>query len=169
VVALVQEEAGRFWQDYTGTEHLLLDLLCEEESGAAQALRAFGAALDELCGQVEGIAARVLSNLDVDPDAVRREVVRGLSEAGREADFRTESIPCWGKRGWPIPVPGHVAGIRMKLDLSRPLGVSVDAAHSYRASARFPAGSPIVELVDVADLVRAPGSWRQMPQTWKSS
>jgi hypothetical protein len=67
---------------------------CCAKKGAAQALRAFGAALDELCGQVEGIAARVLSNLDVDPDAVRHEVVRGLSDAGREADSRTESIPC---------------------------------------------------------------------------
>src|SRR3712207_2028427 len=56
----------RYWRDwssdvcssdlYIGTEHILLGLVRESE----------------------GVAARVLSNLDVDPDKVRREVVRRL-------------------------------------------------------------------------------------------
>src|SRR5918999_5570103 len=56
VVVLAQEEARHFNHNYIGTEHLLLGLVRESE----------------------GVAARVLSNLDVDPDKVRREVVRRL-------------------------------------------------------------------------------------------
>src|ERR687896_569011 len=56
VVVLAQEEARHFRHNYIGTEHLLLGLVRESE----------------------GVAARVLSNLDVDPDKVRREVVRRL-------------------------------------------------------------------------------------------
>src|ERR671915_300693 len=56
VVVLAQEEARTFNHNYIGTEHILLGLVRESE----------------------GVAARVLSNLDVDPDKVRREVVRRL-------------------------------------------------------------------------------------------
>jgi ATP-dependent Clp protease ATP-binding subunit ClpC len=52
VVVLAQDEARHFNHNYIGTEHLLLGLLREDE----------------------GVAARVLSNLDVDPDKVRRQV-----------------------------------------------------------------------------------------------
>ena len=53
VVVLAQDEARHFNHNYIGTEHLLLGLLREDE----------------------GVAARVLSNLDVDPDKVRRQVL----------------------------------------------------------------------------------------------
>src|SRR5919107_4344556 len=56
VVVLAQDEARHFNHNYIGTEHILLGLVRESE----------------------GVAARVLSNLDVDPDKVRREVVRRL-------------------------------------------------------------------------------------------
>src|ERR687890_38561 len=60
VVVLAQDEARHFNHNYIGTEHILLGLVREDE----------------------GVAARVLSNLDVDPDKVRREVV-GMLGGGR--------------------------------------------------------------------------------------
>src|ERR671917_2062685 len=56
VVELALREALQLGHNYIGTEHILLGLVRESE----------------------GVAARVLSNLDVDPDKVRREVVRRL-------------------------------------------------------------------------------------------
>src|SRR5919199_1681570 len=56
VVVLALREALQLGHNYIGTEHILLGLVRESE----------------------GVAARVLSNLDVDPDKVRREVVRML-------------------------------------------------------------------------------------------
>jgi hypothetical protein len=58
VVVLAQDEARHFNHSYIGTEHILLGLVRESE----------------------GVAARVLSNLDVDPDKVRREVLQVLGE-----------------------------------------------------------------------------------------
>src|ERR671917_23179 len=56
VVELALREALQLGHNYIGTEHILLGLVRESE----------------------GVADRVLSNLDVDPDKVRREVVRRL-------------------------------------------------------------------------------------------
>ncbi len=56
VLELALRESARLGHNYIGTEHLLLGLT--EES--------------------EGVAARVLSNLDVDPGEVRREVIERL-------------------------------------------------------------------------------------------
>jgi len=56
VLELALREALQLGHNYIGTEHILLGLVRESE----------------------GVAARVLSNLDVDPDKVRREVVRML-------------------------------------------------------------------------------------------
>ncbi len=63
VLELALREALQLGHNYIGTEHILLGLVRESE----------------------GVAARVLSNLDVDPDKVRREVVRmlGGGRAGR--------------------------------------------------------------------------------------
>src|ERR687893_371402 len=61
VVVLALREALQLGHNYIGTEHILLGLVRESE----------------------GVAARVLSNLDVDPDKVRREVVRMLGGRGR--------------------------------------------------------------------------------------
>jgi len=51
-------EAKQLDHDYVGTEHVLLGLTNE----------------------TEGVAARVLRNLDVDPDALRREIVKRLPD-----------------------------------------------------------------------------------------
>ncbi|HEX2740084.1 MAG TPA: Clp protease N-terminal domain-containing protein, partial [Rubrobacter sp.] len=72
VLELALREALQLGHNYIGTEHILLGLVRESE----------------------GVAARVLSNLDVDPDKVRREVVRRLgggrsrSRGGGEAGGR---------------------------------------------------------------------------------
>jgi ATP-dependent Clp protease ATP-binding subunit ClpC len=62
VLELALREALQLGHNYIGTEHILLGLARESED----------------------VAARVLSNLDVDPDKVRREVVRRLG-GGRVA------------------------------------------------------------------------------------
>ena len=65
VLELALREALQLGHNYIGTEHILLGLVRESE----------------------GVAARVLSNLGVDPDKVRREVVRmlggGRAQRGR--------------------------------------------------------------------------------------
>jgi ATP-dependent Clp protease ATP-binding subunit ClpA len=58
VLELALRESMQLGHNYIGTEHILLGLARESE----------------------GVAARVLSNLDVDPDKVRREVLQMLGE-----------------------------------------------------------------------------------------
>jgi ATP-dependent Clp protease ATP-binding subunit ClpC len=71
VLELALREALQLGHNYIGTEHILLGLVRESE----------------------GVAARVLSNLDVDPDKVRREVVRmlggGRAQRGRGGEAGT--------------------------------------------------------------------------------
>jgi ATP-dependent Clp protease ATP-binding subunit ClpC len=54
VVVLAQEEARILKHNYIGTEHIVLDLLCEEE----------------------GLGARGLASLDITAERVRAQVVR---------------------------------------------------------------------------------------------
>src|SRR5918997_847213 len=60
VLVLAQEEAQRFNHNYIGTEHLLLGLVREGE----------------------GIAAGVLSNLGVNLEKVRSQVIQVVSQSG---------------------------------------------------------------------------------------
>ena len=60
VMYLAREEAGRLQHDYIGTEHLLLGIVREGE----------------------GIAASVLSNLDLDLDQIRQAVENMVSGSG---------------------------------------------------------------------------------------
>ncbi|MDN5696987.1 MAG: NDP-hexose 4-ketoreductase, partial [Rubrobacter sp.] len=73
VLELALREALQLGHNYIGTEHILLGLVRESE----------------------GVAARVLSNLDVDPDKVRREVVRmlggGRGQRGRGSGSQQQS------------------------------------------------------------------------------
>jgi ATP-dependent Clp protease ATP-binding subunit ClpA len=64
VLQIALREAMQLGYDYISTEHVLLGLVREGE----------------------GVAARVLSNLHIDPASVRREVVRRLPDTGAEAD-----------------------------------------------------------------------------------
>ncbi len=76
VLELALREALQLGHNYIGTEHILLGLVRESE----------------------GVAARVLSNLDVDPDKVRREVVRRLG-GGRTQRGRAEAAGRGGVEG----------------------------------------------------------------------
>ena len=67
VIQLARKEADSFNHPYVGTEHLLLALLREGE----------------------GVAARVLTNLSVDPDEVQRLVLKQL-EAAIDEDEEAE-------------------------------------------------------------------------------
>ncbi|MEJ7840912.1 MAG: Clp protease N-terminal domain-containing protein [Rubrobacter sp.] len=132
VLQLAEREALQLDHDYISTEHVLLGLVRESE----------------------GVAARMLLNLDVDPDAVRREVIRGLPEAGREVDSldRVE-LEMELEEGPRSLFRGRVGGIRTELALPRPLAVTVDADYVYRTHAELPHGSTTVEPGDVADLM----------------
>ena len=57
VVFLAQEEAGKLGNNYVSTEHMLLAILREPNSGAAQALRLMSVDLDALRAGVEGDVA----------------------------------------------------------------------------------------------------------------
>src|SRR5918998_1098545 len=71
VLELALREALQLGHNYIGTEHILLGLVRESE----------------------GVAARVLSNLDVDPDKVRRE-------GGRRVGGGRSRSRGGGGRGW---------------------------------------------------------------------
>jgi ATP-dependent Clp protease ATP-binding subunit ClpA len=81
VLALAQKEAKALNHSYVGTEHILLGLLREGD----------------------GVAARVLKNLDVDIEQTRQEV---LKELDPNLEAVEGQVP--GKRTPPVPNPGLV-------------------------------------------------------------
>lgn len=134
VLQLALLEARRLDHDYIGTEHVLLGLLRESE----------------------GVAARVLLNLDVDPDAVRREVIRRLPDGEDEFDPPDEvERRMEGDGRSQTLFRGRVGGIGAELDLPRPVAVTVEADYSYRVAAEIADGSTAVGPGAVADLMRA--------------
>jgi ATP-dependent Clp protease ATP-binding subunit ClpA len=134
VLQFALREATQLGHDYVSTEHVLLGLVRESE------------------GVAEGVAARVLSNLDVDPDEVRREVIRRLPGVAAERDPFDEV-----ERGMEedrVLFRGRVVGVRAELAVPRALAVAVDADYGYRV----PLSSedhPGVQLGDVLDTIRA--------------
>jgi len=133
VLQLALREALQLDHDYVSTEHVLLGLARESE----------------------GVAARVLLNLGVDPDAVRREVIKRLPEAGDDPDPFDEVEREMEKLEHRTLFRGRVGGIRAELGLPRPVAVAADADYAYRIRAGSPHGSTTVEPGDVADLMRA--------------
>ena len=118
---------------YIGTEHLLLGLVRESE----------------------GVAARVLSNLDVDPDRIRREVVRRLGAEpesdplGRvEAEMESES----SRRRTSFR--GRVGGIQVGTSSAGTLVVELD--YAYEATEGPEGGLVTVNHDGLADLVEGP-------------
>ncbi|MBC7294271.1 MAG: NDP-hexose 4-ketoreductase, partial [Thermoleophilia bacterium] len=71
VIVLAQEEARMLRHNYIGTEHLLLGLLRE----------------------ADGVAARVLSSLEVSLEEVRGEVARIVGEGEQEAQGQIPFTP----------------------------------------------------------------------------
>jgi ATP-dependent Clp protease ATP-binding subunit ClpC len=132
VFQLALTEAMQLGDGYVGTEHVLLGLVRE----------------------AEGVAARVLLNLDVDPDAVRREVVCRLQGeepkpvASDETGWRIEE----GQEDRTL-FRGRVDGIGTELALPRPVAVTVDANYAYRVPVGSADGLRAVEPADVADLM----------------
>ena len=70
ILELALGESLQLGHDYIGTEHLLLGLVRESE----------------------GVAARILANLDVGPEKVRREVIRMLGVGPSQRDLRGTSV-----------------------------------------------------------------------------
>ena len=134
VLQLALREAMQLGHGYVGTEHVLLGLVRESE----------------------GVAARVLSNLGVDPDAVRREVLRALAGVGEGSDPSGEVERGPGREGGRETLfRGQVSGIAAELSLPRPLAVAVGADYAYRPYVGTEGGPTSVEPADVADLLRA--------------
>jgi len=111
VVVLAQEEARRLRHKYIGTEHILLGLVRESE----------------------GVAPRVLSILDVDPDKVRREVARMLGAEPDALDL-VESAMEPGVAGNQTLFRGRIRSLQVSVRVGgRPRTLLVDLDYSYSA------------------------------------
>jgi dihydroneopterin aldolase len=111
VLELALREAMHLEHNYIGTEHILLGLVRESE----------------------GVAARVLSDLGVSPDDVRRELVRMLpGEPGRRLeDERREAGPL-ESTGNRLLFRGRVESLRITARLDgQPETLLVDLDYAY--------------------------------------
>ena len=107
VLELALRESMRLGHNHIGTEHILLGLVREGE----------------------GVAARVLSDLDVDPDEIRREVVRrigGEPESGRPDEVEAETT------GNEMLFRGRVGSLRIVARFDgRPETLLADLDYAY--------------------------------------
>lgn len=115
VVVLALEEGQRFKHDYVGTEHLLLAILRDPESGAHQAIRDAGVDVDRLRMNVErhlrpGSQA-VKGEVPFTPEA-KRALLTGEEECART--------------GCSYILPEHLL-----LGISATDGVASDALHEF--------------------------------------
>jgi ATP-dependent Clp protease ATP-binding subunit ClpA len=96
-LVFAQEEARSFFHNYIGTEHLLLGLLRERESLAAQALVKLGVTIEQVRAAVEQKIGRgdepVQGTIDYVP-RVRKVLSLAMAEAERQGSgyVRTEHI-----------------------------------------------------------------------------
>ncbi len=135
VLELALREALRLGHSYIGTEHILLGLVRESE----------------------GVAARVLSNLGVDPDKARREIVRVLG--GRAMEARptdrleaSESIRDSGADLVRARVDGLLVHARCGVtdeERALPQALRVDLQYTYRAGE----GDELDETVDYGVII----------------
>jgi ATP-dependent Clp protease ATP-binding subunit ClpA len=127
---LALREALLLGHNYIGTEHLLLGLL----------------------GEDEGVAARVLSNLGVEPDAVRNEVVRQLDGAGgRSNQLRAGETAARASRSerW---VREALRGALERNEGPTAFGVNDYEAHIKGLGARVRCGATAEERAEVRDM-----------------
>jgi dihydroneopterin aldolase len=111
VLELALRESMQLGHNYIGTEHLLLGLVREGE----------------------GVAARVLSNLDVDPDKVRQELARmlGGEPERRLEDESREVVPPEVVRNRML-FRGRVASLQISARVDgRPQTLLVDLDYVY--------------------------------------
>ncbi len=132
VLQFALREAMQLDHDYIGTEHILLGLVRESE----------------------GVAARVLLNLSIDPDAVRREVIRRLPDARDDFDPFDGAEREMEAGEHRTLFRGRVGVIRAELAPPLSLAVTLDADYSYRVHAESAGVRTTVEPADVADLMR---------------
>lgn len=131
VLELAERESPQLGHDRISAEHIALGLVRESE----------------------GVAARVLSNLDVDPDAVRREVIRRLPGRGDEFDSLDEVEREMEEEEHRILFRGRVTGIRAT---ASPLGLlSIDVDYSYRSRGDATAAPATVDPADIASVTLA--------------
>ncbi len=131
VLQLAERESLQLDHDYISTEHVLLGLVRESE----------------------GVAARMLLNLDVDPDAVRREVMMRLPEAGREFSSLDEVEREVEQGQHRTLFRGRVDGIRAT---AAPLGILiVDVDYSYRLWGDSAVTLATIDPKDVESVTRA--------------
>ncbi len=119
VLELALREALQLGHNYIGTEHILLGLVRESE----------------------GVAARVLSNLGVDPDKVRREVfvMNGGRRPERPPPDRVEAS-AYAQTLWAEMVRARVEGLLVHAhcgitaeERALPQALRVDLEYTYRA------------------------------------
>jgi ATP-dependent Clp protease ATP-binding subunit ClpC len=107
VLELALREAMQLGHNYMGTEHLLLGLVREGE----------------------GVAARILSNLDVDPDMVRREVLRRIGEEpGSDLLGEAETEAAGNRMSFRGRVESLEVGVRVE---GKALALLVDLDYEY--------------------------------------
>jgi dihydroneopterin aldolase len=139
VLELALRESMQLGHNYIGTEHFLLGLVRESE----------------------GVAARVLSNLGVEADEVRREVVRRL---GEETSLEPEEAPLVevGPREYrrdPLLFRGQVESLRVTARFDgQPETLLVDLDYAYAvqdaegASRAMDHGDILTEVVGVLEV-----------------
>jgi ATP-dependent Clp protease ATP-binding subunit ClpA len=173
VLDLAREEAERCGHRYLGPEHVLLGILAEGQSRAAQLLRSHGldvaaarAALADLAnrGVVPGPRpsdAQLLGTLGIDLDAVRRDTEQtfGVRAVG-EATWRVTRRRSWrGRRVVWTPLCGP------PLFAKRTLQLASDLAHALGQDEVGPEHLLLGVLEDAGqpvDLVRGSRRYRRI-------
>jgi ATP-dependent Clp protease ATP-binding subunit ClpA/dihydroneopterin aldolase len=129
-------EAEQLDHDDVGTEHVLLGLTNE----------------------TEGVAARVLRNLDVDPDALRREIVKGLPDG--EGGFDPLDEARIEEEGRSLMLfRGRVGGIRAEVlspdegSPGRRVPVTVGLDYAYHVAREGSDGFETLNHAWLSDLV----------------
>jgi dihydroneopterin aldolase len=111
---LASEEALHLGHDYVGAEHLLLGLVRESK----------------------GVAAQVLYKLGVDPDGIRREVVRALDSRKKTAEGVDRAVSPSRVMVFRTQVEGLVVQARCGVadeERARPQALRVDLDYVYEA------------------------------------
>jgi ATP-dependent Clp protease ATP-binding subunit ClpA len=173
VLDLAREEAERFGHRYLGPEHVLLGLLTEGQSGAAQVLRAYRVDLVTARAALAGLGDRgvvpaprpsdteLLGSLGIDLDAVRRDTEQtfGFHAVG-EATWRVTRRPWWrGARVVWTPLCGP------PLVAKRALQLASEQAHALGHRQVRPEHLLLGVLEDArqpADMVRGSRRHRQI-------
>jgi ATP-dependent Clp protease ATP-binding subunit ClpA len=173
VLDLAREEAERCGHRYLGPEHVLLGLLAEDQSGAAQVLRSAGvdlaaarAALARLADRGVVAAPRpsdaeLLGALGIDPDAVRRDTEQtfGVQAVGTATWWVTRRRRWRGRRVVWTPLCG------LPLLVKRALQLASERAHALGHGQVSPEHLLLGVLEDArqpADMVRGSRRHRQI-------